>query len=367
MPYVSHNNMSSSPFDLIHLDTWGPFLVESADGYRYFLMIVDDCTRVTWIYMMRNKSDVHYIFFAFIKYVQTQYQSVIKKLRSDNAPELAFSQLITYLGIVHQFSCAYTPQQYSVVEHKHLHLLNVAHALLFQSQVPLAYWSDCVLTAVFLINRTPSLLLNKRSPYEVLCKKVPDCDFLRTFGCLCYASTYPKDRTKFTPRASSCVFLGYASGYKGYKVLDLDTIKFLLPVMLHFKKLYSLLKLNLQVLVMILCLQNPFCLCLLLFLWIVVHLYLFILQSFHQIWFLILLNLVLSMDQGRLPYLLQDQFHFLTLDRDDKVRLQAILLTIIVLLLKFLLLLLLLLIHHPPQSPLILFLLLLTTVEISLS
>lgn len=173
--------------------------------------------------MMRNKSDVHSIFLAFIKYVQTQYQSVIKKIRSDNALELAFSQLITDLGIVHQYSCAYTPQQNSVVERKHQHLLNVARALLFQSQVPLAYWSDCVLTAVFLFNRTPSLLLNKRSPYEILCKKVPDYNFLRTFGCLCYASTYPKDRTKFTPRASSCVFLEYASGYKGYKVLDLDT------------------------------------------------------------------------------------------------------------------------------------------------
>ena len=76
---------------------------------------------------------------------------------------------------------------------------------------------------MFLINKTPSALLNDKSPYEVLRKKVPDYSFLKTFGCLCYASTFPKDRNKFSARADKCVFLGYPSGYKGYKVLHLDS------------------------------------------------------------------------------------------------------------------------------------------------
>lgn len=223
LPFVSNQKLSAKPFDLVHIDTWGPFSVKSVEGFRYFLTIVDDCTRVTWIYMMHNKSDVQAIFPAFITHIQTQFHTVIKKVRSDNAPELAFTDLFHSKGIIHQFSCAYTPQQNSVVERKHQHLLNVARALLFQSKVPLVYWSECILTAVFLINQTPSLLLNRLSPYEILYKKQPDFSFLRSFGCLCFVSTYLKDRNKFSPRASPCVFLGYATGYKGYKVLDLDS------------------------------------------------------------------------------------------------------------------------------------------------
>ena len=76
----------------------------------------------------------------------------IKVFRYNNVKELLFHDFFANMGVIYQFSCVECPQQNSVAERKHQHLLNVAQALYFQSRVPLHFWSHCVLTVVFLIN-----------------------------------------------------------------------------------------------------------------------------------------------------------------------------------------------------------------------
>jgi len=94
---------------------------------------------------------------------------------------------------------------------------------MFQSNVPLKFWGECIKTAVFLMNKTPSPILKAKSPFEILYAKLPNYVDFRTFGTLCYASTLISSRHKFSPRTVAAVFLGYSQGYKGYKLLNLST------------------------------------------------------------------------------------------------------------------------------------------------
>jgi hypothetical protein len=120
-------------------------------------------------------------------------------------------------------SCIETPQQNAIVERKHQHLLNVARSLRFQSHLPLQFWADCILSVAHIINRIPTPLLSNKSSYQLLFSKVPSYSHLKVFGCLAYVSTLSRNKTKFDPRATPSIFIGYQHDMKGYKFYNLQT------------------------------------------------------------------------------------------------------------------------------------------------
>lgn len=69
----------------------------------------------------------------------------------------------------------------------------------------------------------PSSVLSNISPYEKLYETSPTYDHLKSFGCLCFATSPKVGRDKFQSRSLYCVFLGYPCGKKGYKLLSLST------------------------------------------------------------------------------------------------------------------------------------------------
>lgn len=79
-------------------------------------------------------------------------------------------------GTHHQISC---PQQNGRAERKHRHVTETGLAMLFNASAPAQFWVD----AVFIINRLPTKLLDNRSPYHLLFKKVPDYASLQPFRC----------------------------------------------------------------------------------------------------------------------------------------------------------------------------------------
>ncbi|KAI3788114.1 hypothetical protein L2E82_00783 [Cichorium intybus] len=223
-PFPLSSHKSSALGDLVHLDVWGPYRVSTRDGFKYFLTVVDDYTRAVWVYLLKSKEEVFENVVTFFNMIKLQFSKTVKMFRSDNGTEFVNSKVKNFFekeGILHQTTCVYTPQQNGVVERKHRHLMNVARSLLFQSGLPLNLWGETVLTATFLINRTPTSILSGKSPFEMVYKVEPNFDFLRVFGCLCFA-TKLNNSDKFAPRSDKCVLIGFSNLKKGYKLLSLD-------------------------------------------------------------------------------------------------------------------------------------------------
>jgi len=157
----SPNSRSTFPFQLVHSDVWGPSRVSSVFGFRYFVTFIDDYSRCTWLFLMKNRSEVFDIFQNFCAEIKTQFNTFVSMLRSDNAKEYlstSFKAFLNSQGILHQTSCPHTPQQNGIAERKNRHLIETARTLLIHHNVPTIFWSDAVLTACYLINR--SLILS---------------------------------------------------------------------------------------------------------------------------------------------------------------------------------------------------------------
>ncbi|RVW50800.1 Retrovirus-related Pol polyprotein from transposon TNT 1-94 [Vitis vinifera] len=120
------NNRAKSPFELVHTDVWGPCRTASTLGFQYFVTFIDDYSRSQ------------------------------------------FTSFMSHHGILHQSSCAHTPQQNGVAERKNRHLVETARTLLLHSHVPFRFWGDAVLTACYLINRMPSSVLHDQIPHSLL-------------------------------------------------------------------------------------------------------------------------------------------------------------------------------------------------------
>ncbi|KAL0408877.1 UNVERIFIED_CONTAM: Retrovirus-related Pol polyprotein from transposon TNT 1-94 [Sesamum radiatum] len=230
------------------MDLWGPYTAPTLSGCSYVLTLLDDYSRSLWTFLLKHKSQVPNTLKQFCNLVHTQFHTRIQTLISDNGSEFLNQEcraICRDLGIIHQTSCIYSPHQNGRIERKHRHLLNVARALLFHASLPTKFWGDAILTATYLINRTPTKILNWATPYEKLHGYPPTYDHLRTFGSLCYATNTTPHKTKFHSRAFKCIMIGYAMSQKAYKVYDLDNHSVLHSRDVHFyESVFPFAKIN---------------------------------------------------------------------------------------------------------------------------
>ena len=164
------------------------------------------------------------------------YAVKIKHIRSDNGTEFKNTGLDLYLdtmGITHEFSAPYTPQQNGIGERKNRTLIEMARTMLDEYKTPRKFWPEAIDTACHVINRVYIHKLLNKTSYELLTGKKPNVSYFRLFGARCWIKD-PHHKSKFAPKAHEGFMLGYGKDSHSYRVFNLFLYKIVETVDVRF-------------------------------------------------------------------------------------------------------------------------------------
>nr|GFB93301.1 putative ribonuclease H-like domain-containing protein [Tanacetum cinerariifolium] len=156
--------------------------VQSINGKRYVLVVVDDYSRYTWVFFLHLKDETPEVLISFIKKTQVNLQLQVQRVRTDNGTEFKNKTLAKFfdeVGITQQFSAARTPQQNGIVERRNRTLVEAARTMLTFANLPSFLWAEAIATTCFIQNRSIIYKRFDKTPYELINKRKPNIMFFR--------------------------------------------------------------------------------------------------------------------------------------------------------------------------------------------
>ncbi|GKB00815.1 retrovirus-related pol polyprotein from transposon TNT 1-94, partial [Tanacetum coccineum] len=211
-------NTNLEVLNTLHMDLCGPMRVQTINGKKYILVIVDDYSWFTWVKFLRLKDETPEVVIKFLKQIQVGVNKTIRYIHTDNGTEFVNKDLTAYyerVGIFHQKTVLRTPQQNDIVKRRNRTLVEAARTTLIFSKAPMFLWAEAVATACYTQNRSLIHTLHNKTPYELVHDKKPDLTFFRVFDALCYPTNDSEDLGKLKLTADIQIFVSYAPSRKG--------------------------------------------------------------------------------------------------------------------------------------------------------
>lgn len=212
--------LSKRPLELVHTDLCGPTKTASLNGERYFMLFIDDYSRMVWVTFLKHKSEAFERFKIFRKMVERETNLKLKCLRLDRGGEFTSQEFIEYCekhGIKRQYSTTRTPQQNGVVERKNRTVKEMARTMLNEAKLPNKFWKEVVHTVVYILNRAQIRVRTAYTPYELWNRKIANVKNFKIFGCKCFIKKNDDSLENFNSRSNEGIFLGYSTHRKAYK------------------------------------------------------------------------------------------------------------------------------------------------------
>jgi transposase InsO family protein len=218
--FKSKEYSTTKPLEIVHTDLVGPTTTKGLKSERYFMLLVDDYTRMTAVCFLKNKSESFENFKIYKEMVENEMDSRIKCLRLDNGGEFTSKEFMDYCnnhGIKRQFSVARTPQQNGVVERKNMTIQQMARRMIMDSKLTDIFWTQVVHTKFHIQNRVMLRNNTDKNPYELWKGRPSNLKHFRVFGGKCYIKREDGRMGKFDSRVDNRILVGYSSTRKAYK------------------------------------------------------------------------------------------------------------------------------------------------------
>ncbi|GJR12140.1 retrovirus-related pol polyprotein from transposon TNT 1-94 [Tanacetum coccineum] len=168
------------------MDLCGLLRVQSINGKKYILVIVDDYSRFIWVKFLRSKDETPAFVINLLKQLQVGLNKTVQFVRTDNGTEFVNKELIDYYKNV-----------------------RITHEKTVR-RTPLFLWAEVVATVCYTQNRSLTHTLHAKTPYELVYDKKPDLSFVRIFGALCYLTNDSEDLSKLKAKADIGFFVAQA-------------------------------------------------------------------------------------------------------------------------------------------------------------
>nr|GFB55251.1 hypothetical protein [Tanacetum cinerariifolium] len=219
---------SNKPLYLLHMDLCGLMSVETINGKRFVLVVVDNYSRYTWVFFFHSKDEASEVIIYFIKKTQVNLQFHVQRVQTDNGTEFKNKTLAKFFDavvITQQFSAARTLQQNGVVKKRNRTLVEAARTMLTFVNLPSFLWAEAIATACFTQNRSIIHKHFDKTPYELTNKRKPNIKLFRMFGCICYLLNDYEDVGKLKAKGDIGVFVGYSKESATFRIFNKRTHK----------------------------------------------------------------------------------------------------------------------------------------------
>jgi transposase InsO family protein len=207
------------PLQLVHMDLCGPSRQKDTGKENYFMLIIDDYSRLTWVAFLKEKVEAFEKFKIFKALTKIQIGKRLKAVRSDRGGEFMssdFKELCDKHGIKRDYIIPRTPQQNGVVERKNKTVQEKSRSMMNEKNIGQTYWVEEIHTTVHVLNKSHLRPQSEKTPYELWYGKPASIKHFKVFGSKGYIKNNDENLGKYDDRDDEGIFLGYATNSKGY-------------------------------------------------------------------------------------------------------------------------------------------------------